>query len=94
MGGARPLPVLMRDAEIITLKEAVFRTGKCEKTIARWCRKDGIGRRSEPSAPWEISAVALDAKRYGDQEAIEDLRRGDFASERVRRYVGCLGLQV
>lgn len=29
------LPVLMRDEDVITLKEAVFRTGRSEKTIRR-----------------------------------------------------------
>jgi hypothetical protein len=87
------LPVLMRDGDVISLKEAAFRTSKSEKTISRWCRKDGIGRRSEPTAPWEVSALALEAKRYGDDEAIDDLRRGDFGSPRVRRYVEHLGLE-
>ncbi|WAJ30611.1 hypothetical protein [Antarcticirhabdus aurantiaca] len=92
MKGGAALPVLMRDAEVISLKEACFRSGRSEKTIARWCRRDGIGRRAEPSAPWEISAVALEAKRYGDTEAIEALRRGEFSCERVRRYAEHLGL--
>ncbi|WP_152048240.1 hypothetical protein [Aureimonas psammosilenae] len=86
------LPVLMRDAEVISLKEACFRTGRSEKTIRRWCRQDGIGRRAEASAPWEISAVALEAKRYGDDAAIEDLRRGEFTSPRVARYAEQLGI--
>lgn len=86
------LPVLMRDRDVISLKEAVFRTGRSEKTIRRWCRDHGIGRRAEPTAPWEISAVALEAKRYGDEAAIEDLRRGAFSSSRVARYVEQLGL--
>lgn len=90
----RPLPVLMRLADVICLKEAVHRTGLNEKTLRRWCVGDGIGRRAAHGAPWEISALALEAKRYGDAEALEDLRRGDFGSERVRRYVDHLGLDV
>lgn len=90
--GPTPLPVLMRDGEIITLKEAVYRTGRSARTISRWCRKDGIGRRAEPTAAWEISAIALEAKRYGDAEAIEALRRGDFVSSAVTRYAALLGL--
>ncbi|KQT53676.1 hypothetical protein ASG43_17725 [Aureimonas sp. Leaf454] len=85
-------PVLMRDAEVISLKEAAYRSGRSEKTISRWCVSDGIGRRSSPSAPWEISAVALEAKRYGDQAALEALRRGEFGADTVRRYVELLGL--
>ena len=94
MRGVNALPVLMRPGEVISLKEAVYRTGRNEKTIARWCRQDGIGRRAEPGAPWEISAIALEAKLYGDVEAVEDLRRGRFASPRVRRYVEHLGLDL
>lgn len=86
------IPVLMRDAEVISLKEAAYRSGRSEKTISRWCISDGIGRRSSPSAPWEISAIALEAKRYGDQPAIEALRRGEFEAVEVKRYVGLLGL--
>lgn len=92
MTGPHPLPVLMRDAEVISLKKACFRTGRSAKTIRRWCLKDGIGRRSEPAAPWEISAVALEAKRYGDETAIEELRRGNFQANGVRRYAEFLGL--
>lgn len=92
MTGPYPLPVLMRDAEVISLKEACFRTGRSAKTIRRWCLKDGIGRRSEPTAAWEISAVALEAKRYGDDGALSDLRSGYFRSPRVLRYAEHLGL--
>jgi hypothetical protein len=89
----RVLPVLMREGEIIGLKEAVDRSKRSPKTIARWCRQSGIGRQAEPSAPWEISAVALEAKLYGDVEAIEALRQGDFSSPLIKRYVQCLGIQ-
>jgi hypothetical protein len=82
----------MRDAEVISLKEAAYRSGRSEKTISRWCVSDGIGRRSSPSAPWEISAVALEAKRYGDQAALDALRRGEFSANAVLRYVELLGL--
>ncbi|UHD45527.1 hypothetical protein LUX29_21480 [Aureimonas altamirensis] len=88
------LPVLMRDCEVINVKSAMHRTGRSAKTIVRWCHQDGIGRRSEPGAPWEISAVALEAKRYGDMDAIEALRQGRFEEPRVRRYVEHLGIDV
>lgn len=94
MTAPRVLPVLMRDGEIIGLKEAVDRAKRSPKTIARWYRQGGIGRQSEPSAPWQISAVALEAKQYGDDEALDDLRRGDFASPRVQRYVEHLWLNT
>lgn len=85
------LPVLMRPGEIISLKEAVFRTGKNEKTIRRWCKEDGIGRRASPGAPWEISVLALEAKRYGDLEALAHLRVGDFKRASVARYAYIIG---
>ncbi|WP_210209619.1 hypothetical protein [Aureimonas flava] len=86
------LPVLMRPEEIIDLKEAVYRTGKNEKTIRRWCKEDGIGRRTSPGAPWEISAVALEAKRYGDVEALEELRVNSGRTANSARYRAMLGM--
>lgn len=85
-------PVLMRDGEVISLKEAAHRVGKNEKTIRRWCVEDGIGRRSSMGAPWEISAIALEAKRYGDSEALDALRSGEFDASCVRRYAVAIGL--
>lgn len=87
------LPVLMRPEEVISLKEAVYRTGRNEKTIRRWCKEDGIGRRSEPGAAWEISVVALEAKRYGDLRAISDLQNGYRSSPSVLRYLHALGFE-
>ena len=87
-----PLPVLMRPGEVISLKEAVYRTGKSEKTLRRWCKEAGIGRRSGRSARWEISVLALEAKQYGDEGALEDMRQGLFGSTRVARYSRILGL--
>lgn len=87
-----PPPVLMRPEEIISLKEAVYRTGRNEKTIRRWCIEDGIGRRTSKGAPWEISAVALEAKRYGDDAALTELRNGEFDGVAAGRYGRALGL--
>lgn len=87
------VPVLMRNEEVISLKEAMFRTGNSEKTIRRWCKKDGIGRQTTPGAPWQISAVALEAKRYGDETALVALRQGNFTSDDIRRYLIALGLE-
>lgn len=91
MTSRRP-PVLMRDGEVISLKEAAHRTGKNEKTIRRWCVEDGIGRRASSGAPWEISALALEAKRYGDGEALDALRCGKFEASCVHRYAVAIGL--
>ncbi|MBB3936551.1 hypothetical protein [Aureimonas phyllosphaerae] len=88
------LPVLMRGPEIVAMKVAAELTGLSTKTLTRWCVSDGIGRRSSKAAPWEISVIALEAKRSGDQAALEALRRGDFGSPLVRRYVDHLGLDL
>ncbi len=88
------LPVLMCGPEIVRMKVAEDRSGLSAKTITRWCVSDGIGRRSSKSAPWEISMLALEAKRYGDQEALEAMRRGDFKTPIVRRYIEHLGLAL
>jgi hypothetical protein len=85
-------PVLMRDNEVISSKETVFRSGTNEKTVRRQRIGDGIGRRSSPAAALGTSALTLETKRYGNTATIDDLRRGNFATLTVRRYAEHLGL--
>lgn len=89
-----PLPVLMRPAEIINLKEACFLTGRSDSTIRRLCRRYGLARQTGRSAPLEISRVGLEMALHGDMEALEKLRSGERTAPEVTRYMKFIGLQV
>lgn len=84
----------MHPAEVTSLKEAAFRSGKSVRTVAGWCRKYGIGRQSSDSAPFEISAPALEMVLHGDMAALELLRDGDRQHPRVKRYFDHLGMPL
>lgn len=86
--------VLMRDAEIIISKEAVFQTGKSAATTRRLCRRHGLARQTAPCAPSEISRAGLKMALHGDVRALERPRAGDSSAQEVRRYSACLGLQL
>lgn len=87
-------PILMRRSEVISMKEAVYRTGKSEKTIRTWCRDLRIARQSSHNAPIEISAPALEMAMHGDTEALELLREGRRDHPRVKRVFEFLGLAL
>ncbi|MGO6898748.1 hypothetical protein ACCT15_35630 [Rhizobium ruizarguesonis] len=87
-------PILMHRSDIITLKEAVHRTGKSDRTLRSWCKLFGISRQASSGAPIEISAPALEMVMHGDMEALELLRRGDRHHPRVRRFFEHLGLSL
>lgn len=81
------LPVLMLIDDIIDIKEAMRRSGRCDRTIRDWCRLHGIGRKPSKVGRWQISGPALEALMHGDFEALERLRRGERDSPRVKRYI-------
>ncbi|MBB3747444.1 hypothetical protein FHX10_007001 [Rhizobium sp. BK591] len=87
-------PILMHRSDIITLKEAVHRTGKSDRTLRTWCKLFGISRQTNSGAPIEISAPALEMVMHGDVEALELLRSGNRHHPRVRRFFDHLGLSV
>lgn len=87
-----PWPILMKADDIIALKEAVFATGRSDKTIRHWCKKFGIGRQACAGGPLEISAPALEMVKHGDVAALELLREGKRTHPRVKRYFDHLGI--
>ncbi|MDR9808209.1 hypothetical protein [Rhizobium hidalgonense] len=87
-------PILMQQNDIITLKEAVHRTGKSDRTLRSWCKLFRISRQTNSGAPIEISAPALEMVMHGDMEALELLRSGNRHHPRVRRFFDHLGLSV
>lgn len=88
----RPLePVLMNWDEIISVTDAVQRTGRSEATIRPYCRRHGIARQSCSNAPLEISLIGLEMVLHGDIEALEALRDGRRSEPNVERYLRHLG---
>lgn len=87
-----PLPILARDGEATTLKVAVYRSGKSDKTLRRWIKRFGIGHQPASGGPYIVSLVGLEMVRHGDIEALEMLRSGDRSSPQVRRYLDFMGL--
>jgi hypothetical protein len=92
MSGARPLPVLMRPAEVLSLHRAAVHAKKSEVQIRRWCKRYGISRQQTQTSPHEISLVALEMVLHADWDALELLRTGDRSSPQVKRYLDFLGL--
>ena len=89
-----PMPVLMRRAEIISMAEAVRRTGKTDKTLRKLCRKHGICRQTGEHAPLEISAPGLEMVMGNLPEALELLRDGNRSDPKVARVFRHLGLST
>lgn len=85
-------PLIIRREEAIRLKEAIKETGLSDSTLRRWNRRYAIGRQSAANAPIELSFPALAMLVHGDFEALERLRCGDRADERVRRYFDLCGV--
>ena len=84
--GTSVLPILMHRSDIITLKEAIYRTGKSDRTLRNWCKQFGIGRQTSPGAPLEISAPGLEMVLHGDFDALELLREGNRRDRRAYHY--------
>lgn len=91
---ARPPAVLMKRDEIVNLKRAADYAGRSVDTVRRWAHDFGIGRQAGPSAPLEISVVALEMVLHGDFPALEDLRAGHRESPLVKRYLDFLGIDA
>jgi hypothetical protein len=55
----------------ITLKQAAGRAGVSPDTVARWCKRYGIGKQLHPKAPWRVDPEALRLVASGDAEALK-----------------------
>jgi hypothetical protein len=85
-------PVLMRRDEVICIKRAVHYARRNDKTIRRWIKDHGIGRRSAGGGPYDVSLPALEMVLCDDLAALELLRSGQRSAPEVRRYLEFLGL--
>ncbi len=54
----------------LTLQQAAGIAGVSPDTIARWCRRYGIGRQLHPKAPWRVDPVGVAIVAAGDAEAL------------------------
>lgn len=55
----------------LTLQQAAGIAGVSPDTIARWCKRYGIGKQLHPKAPWRVDAEGLAAVAAGDANALE-----------------------
>lgn len=60
----------MSDVKPISLTIAARRAGVTPETVARWCRKYGIGKQLHPKAPWRVDPVGLEIVMSGDAAAL------------------------
>jgi Helix-turn-helix domain len=76
--------------EALTLQKAAKIATVSETTIARWCKKPGIGRKI--GGAWRVSRVALQMMLDDNGWALVAYLNGDRTSQRVTRYFLDLGL--
>ncbi|HEV2898019.1 MAG TPA: hypothetical protein VGX71_09340 [Pseudaminobacter sp.] len=69
----------MNSAKPLTLKHAAGIAGVSPDTVARWCKRYGIGKQLHPKAPWRVDPAGLAIIATGDAEALAAFRRGDVA---------------
>jgi hypothetical protein len=60
----------------ITLKRAAGIAGVSPDTVARWCRRYGIGKQLHPKAPWRVDPAGLAIVAAGDAEALAEYSGG------------------
>lgn len=60
----------------ITLQQAAGIAGVSPDTIARWCKRYGIGKQLHPKAPWRVDIEGLEIVTAGDADALAEYRRG------------------
>lgn len=54
----------------LTLKQAAGIAGVSPDTVARWCKRYGIGKQLHSKAPWRVDPVGLAIVAAGDAAAL------------------------
>jgi len=54
----------------LTLQQAAGIAGVSPDTVARWCKRYGIGKQLHAKAPWKVNPVGLAAVVAGDADAL------------------------
>lgn len=57
--------------EPLTLKQAAGIAGVSPDTVARWCKRHGIGKHLHPKAPWRVDPIGLAIVAAGDGQALK-----------------------
>lgn len=65
----------MKSEGPISLTVAARRAGTTPETIARWCKRYGIGRQLHPRAPWRVDPVALEYVMAGEGAKLDAYQR-------------------
>lgn len=66
----QPLTMLFPSQKPLTLQQAAGIAGVSPDTVARWCKKYGIGKQLHPKAPWRVDPVGLSIVAAGDGERL------------------------
>ena len=54
----------------LTLKQAAGIAGVSPDTVARWCKRYGIGKQLHSKAPWRVDEIGLHIIIAGDADAL------------------------
>jgi hypothetical protein len=87
-------PILVRDDEAVDLREAAAFASSSTDTIRRWCKLYLIARPSRGNAPLMIHKAGISAIMHGDFVALELLRAGNYADERLIRHYEFAGIPL
>lgn len=60
----------------LTLQQAAGIAGVSPDTVARWCKRYGIGKQLHPKAPWRVDEVGLYIVIAGDGDALASYQNG------------------
>ncbi|WP_133116106.1 hypothetical protein [Mesorhizobium wenxiniae] len=58
----------------LTLQQAAGLAGVSPDTVARWCKRYGIGKQLHNKAPWRVDPAGVAIVAAGDAEALEAYR--------------------
>lgn len=61
----------------LTLQQAAGIAGVSPDTIARWCKRYGIGKQLHSKAPWRVDPCGLDIVAAGDADRLAEYLRKD-----------------
>jgi hypothetical protein len=64
------------EPKFLTLKQAAHIAGVSPDTVARWCKRYGIGRQLHAKAPWRVDPAGLAIVTSGDATALEAYNAG------------------
>lgn len=79
------LPILTAAKDMLTVQQACERSGRERKTIGRWCKRYGIGKR-RAGVGWLIDPDALAMVALSQMEALEAYLAGDTEHPALIRY--------